>query len=508
MIPRLECYKDTTIPGVTTLSLAAKIFLLDIDFRDSQIPRVTLSFAHTPGPSQELAHLADAILHKNLSPNPKEHPPLIPPSLSAFADNLNRLAKTDRLSAPPHLNCFTAITGLYTSLSRIFAHESTTLEGGAAAATCKGTGRPRMHARSKVGLSIDYWQEHRFTTPTPTSTTTTSDEDSDTSKTYRVLIEVEELPTDFTHLNPITPVRTSTEWVSDEIKKPSESTDNLFGDSPDSDITDWLDPPLEELLETPVPARFVAVLDPPVPIPFVDELHLFNALMLAPPQGVNIDTLEALLFPGARPAQGSPLQATRTVFGPDSDSEAAVQHRYRLHTGHRPVYARFVSEVPFSHPKELVGVFQILRQFVLVGTLLRSCFDPLAPAAATTASSNEDEGGDGDGDEDEDDLDAFMSDGGGKAAAGEGEAVLKVDLSLGSGGAGAGGQQGGGGAFSVGVIFPVEERGLVSFGVEVGRNAEVRVVGVGDVDVAGVERAVGVAEDLGVVVEWVRRGGR
>ncbi|RPB13401.1 hypothetical protein P167DRAFT_564580 [Morchella conica CCBAS932] len=511
----LDCYKDTTIPGVTTLSLAAKIFLLDIDFRDSQIPRVTLSFAHPPGPSQEFAHLADAILHKNLSPNPKEHPPLIPPSLSAFADNLNRLAKIDCLSALPHLNCFTAITGLYTSLSRIFAHESTTLEGGAAAATCKGTGRPRMHARSKVGLSIDYWQEHRFTTPTPT--TSTSEEDEDTPKTYRVLIEVEELPTDFTHLNPITPVRTSTEWVSDEIKKPSDSTDNLFGDSPDSDITDWLDPPLEELLETPVPARFVAVLDPPVPIPFVDELHLFNALMLAPPQGVNVDTLEALLFPSAaRAAQNSsssssssssPLQATRTVFGPSSSSAAAAAeeaavHRYRLYTGYKPVYARFISEVPFSHPKELVGVFQILRQFVFVGTLLRSCFDPLAPAPAAAAVD-----ADENDDEDEDDLDAFMGDA--KPAA-EREVALTVDLSLGSGGAGAGGQQGGGGggAFSLGVIFPVEERGLVSFGVEVGRNAEVRVVGVGDVDVAGVERAVVAVEDLGVVVEWVRRGGR
>jgi len=78
---------------------------------------------------------------------------------------------------------------------------------------CKGSGRPRMHIRKKVGLSIDYWREKRLARGN-------EDEEGDNEEIWRVLIEVEEIPPDFTNMNPITPVRTSDHWVSDEIKKP------------------------------------------------------------------------------------------------------------------------------------------------------------------------------------------------------------------------------------------------------------------------------------------------
>jgi len=139
--------------------------------------------------------------------------PLINPSLADFADNLERLTKADRLSYPPNLNCFTAITGLYQSLEKIYNHEKESLEGGSIGAMCKGNGRPRMHIRKKVGLSIDYWREKRMSRGN-------EDEEDDSEEIWRVLVEVEEIPPDFTNMNPITPVRTSDHWVSDEVKKP------------------------------------------------------------------------------------------------------------------------------------------------------------------------------------------------------------------------------------------------------------------------------------------------
>lgn len=313
-----------------------------------------------------------------------------------------------------------------------------------------------MHARGKIGLSIDYWTPRRFL-PTPSS------------DVYRVLIEVADAPTDYT-LNPITPVRTSSHWVTPEIKKPA--ADSLFGD-PEDTVTDWLEPPLEELPnDQPPSSRFIARLDPPVAVPFQDEIQLFNALMLAPPAGIGADTLEALL--------GAGRERERRVWVPGEllEEEDGVVHRYRMH-GVRPVYARLVHEVPFSHPKELAGVFAVLRQFVVVGTLLRSCFEAGVDAGVGVGEREEEE---------EEGLEEFLEGGvrGGP---------VQVDVTAVEGQ----------GVFTVGVIFPHRE-GIVSFGVEVGRNADVRVVvEEGKVDGRGLERAVVVGEDLGVAVEWVRR---
>lgn len=480
------------------MSLGGKIFLLDIDFRENCITRVALSFANTPGPSTDLAAMADEILLRNLSPVTTRNqkggrpppPPLISPSLSAFADNLARLAKSDYLSSPPHLNCFMAITGIYRSLLAIFEHEKSSLEGGELTALCKGSGRPRMHVRGKVGLSIEYWKARRFI-PTPDD-----DDDDDDGETenniWRVMIEVSEAPSDYT-LNPITPVRTSSHWITDEVKKPT--TDSLFGD-PEETITDWLEPPLEELPDAsdsrPPSSRFVARLDPPIAVPFQDELQLFNTLLLAPPAGIVADTLEALLFPGS--TRTTTTGHPRRIWVPPShgamlgEEDDSVRHTYRLHSTLKPVFARHIYEVPFSHPKELAGIFAVLRQFVVVATLQRSCFGAPAPAFPGA--------GEGEEEEEEEDLDSFMADGGGSDGGLEAGAVLPVDVTL--------AEQPG--VFAVGAIFPLRA-GVASFCVEVGRNADMRVVEEGGegMDVRGVERTVAVGEDLGLAVEWVRR---
>lgn len=499
------------------MSLGGKVFLLDIDFRGGSVARVALSFAHTPGPSTDLAALADEILLRDLSPGgerederegegegegngrrrrKKKKTPLISPSLAPFAENLGRLAKSDWLSSLPHLNCFMAITGVYTSLLKVFEHEKAHLDGGELSALCKGNGRPQMHVRGKLGLSIDYWKARRFVPAENAEDGDDGDDDEDDDEPnsiWRVMVEVAEAPADYT-LNPITPVRTSSHWVTDEIKK--VCPDSLFGDSEDS-VTDWLSPPLEELPDhldpRPASSRFIARLDPPVAVPFQDELQLFTALLLAPPAGILADTLEALLFPGTSTAE----HHRRVWVSPennddDDDDDDSVRHTYRLHAGLKPVYARHIHEVPFSHPKELPAIFAVLRQFVLVATLLRSCF------------GGPDDGGGGEQEEvveqeqeeeEEDmdmDLDSFMA-----SDVTEHSGVVPVDITA---------AEQPGGVFSVGAIFPLRA-GVASFSVEVGRNADVRVLADGgeSINVAALERAVEITEDLGLAVEWVRR---
>ncbi|KAG0125438.1 mediator of RNA polymerase II transcription subunit 1-domain-containing protein [Tuber indicum] len=351
---------------------------------------------------------------------------------------------------------------------------------------CKGNGRPRMHVREKVGLSIDYWREKRI----PGGD---EDEKDGNEEIWRVLVEVEEIPSDF-NMNPITPVRTSDHWVSDEIKKPI-----LFGESEDM-VTDWLEPPLEGILDMtdtnprPSPARFIARLDPPVVVPFKDEMQLFNGLMLSLPPGLSVGTLQAKLFPDSPSATG----VQRRLYVPNNgmEEEEGIRHEYKLHSI-KPIPARQISEIPFSHPKELAGVFSILRQFAHVSALLKSCFSPVAGIIPKTEDSVVAAPL---GDK-EMDLDAFLADGNDMA---DGVAQpVPVDISA---------TEGQSGEFTLGVIFPQRTgQGVVGCSFEVGRNADIRVTelsaddGKLGLDANGLEWALAIGSDLGIVVEWLRR---
>lgn len=185
---------------------------MKIHLSGGKIEGAALSFEKTPGPSSELADRAAAVFLKDLTAESDTRktgkPSLLAPSLAPFCDNLQRLADTDRLSSA-NLNCFYALTGIYESLQKIFEYERDNM-GGAVAAMCEGNGRPGMHIRGKVGLSIDYWKEQRDAPDIP----------EDEERLWRVIVEVQETTPEVTTLLGITPVRASNQWVSDEIKKP------------------------------------------------------------------------------------------------------------------------------------------------------------------------------------------------------------------------------------------------------------------------------------------------
>jgi len=100
---------------------------------------------------------------------------------------------------------------LYTSLLKVWEKEAARV--GEMDALCKGMGRPGMHIRGKVGFSIDYWKARRML-----KTNEKRREDvagKEDGKYWRVIVEVEDVRND----DYITPVRTSEDWVSDNIMK-------------------------------------------------------------------------------------------------------------------------------------------------------------------------------------------------------------------------------------------------------------------------------------------------
>lgn len=402
-----------------------------IDFMGNNITQVVLSFANTLGTSNDLAPQAAAILKKNLQPNK----PLLISDLSDFANNLERLSKLDKISTAHSLNCFTAITGLYGSLLNIFEYEKgeRAMEGGAVDAMCKGNGRPRMHCNGKVGLSVEYWRERRKMLSSGKGKERDVmmggtgdqevDEDAgdgkDKGRTWRIIIEIDEVGPECTSLDA---VRTSEDWVGKGIAKPRyepalgnvfrmdtnaddffpvSSDDSMFGD--DDFIIDWLDPEpsVENLMEVDSArpnARFIARLDPPIIVPLLEEVTIFSSLGLySPPGQIGATTLDGLLFPRAVVPDPPPFTTERIIhLPPGMDSQnrehsdiSTATHKYTLHTL-KPIYAREVWEIPFGHPRQLGPILHIFRQYVLLATLLRSCFslDYISSGTNTTTTTN------------------------------------------------------------------------------------------------------------------------
>jgi len=153
-----------------TLIIAGSALALDIDFANNIVKKVSLSFPESPEIVTRHTEKAGNILLRDLQFQPNESP--LTKILDRFAANLERLAQLDKLSVIPGLNCHEAIAGIYESLEKLHKWEVERLrEGGEMVerdgdelekmAMCTKSGKPVMHMRDRLGLSLDYWQEKR-----------------------------------------------------------------------------------------------------------------------------------------------------------------------------------------------------------------------------------------------------------------------------------------------------------------------------------------------------------
>ena len=300
------------------------------------------------------------------------------------------------------------------------------------------------------------------------------------------------------------------------------SEDSMFGD--DEYVIDWLDPEpsVENLMEVdssrPNP-RFIARLDPPIVVPLLDEVTIFSNLGLySPPGQIGATTLDGILFPRAQVPDMPPLTVERKVhlptkIDPQLQEDPSVIHKYTLHML-KPIYAREVWEIPFGHPRQLGPILQIFRQYVLLSTLLRSCFSPSSSSTPCTNNSNTFISSTSTPQPNLDDLDSFLS----NLTLGPSTPSIPIDISLSADPP----------SPVLRVIFPshlVPQR-LISLEIEVSRSAAVAarytimdtpeqiarqgglVMGMGKGGWVGEEvvtRAVELTEDIGVVVEWLRK---
>jgi hypothetical protein len=377
--------------GMRTLIIAGSALALDIDFANNVVKKVALSFPESPEIVTKHTKEAGDILLRDLEFKSHESP--LTKMLDRFAANLERLAALDKLSVIPGLNCHEAIAGIYESLERLHLWEVERLKENeemnerdrefvVKTAMCTRSGKPVMHTRDRLGMSLDYWQERRRLPVVK------KDE-----KTWALLVECAP-STGMVYA----PLRVSERWISPQIVKANPPPEDIFMVPGSGPSLDWeeppntllpsTDPPKDGAMEGLEPATgqkfpdviFVAKFDPPLAVPqsVAQQIYTYNNLHMDSASPVT--SYDTLLFP--RTPDEMPDHEKRT-FGRETTVpifDKNCEKTSRVHQSkffiEKMDYGRLMTEIPFSHPRQLVEMLPYLRQYAFLATVLNRSFGP------------------------------------------------------------------------------------------------------------------------------------
>ncbi|KAI1207308.1 mediator of RNA polymerase II transcription subunit 1-domain-containing protein [Annulohypoxylon truncatum] len=408
----LEClWEDVKGAGenAKTLIIAGQTMAVEVGITNHVVHQASLVYTESMPILEKHADKASAILLKDLSLAPGQSP--LTKRLTQFRANLERLATLDKLSVSPGFNCHEAIAGIWESLERLHRWDVDKLRNEDRAflnmpeerlrvfALCLRNGCPLMHTRGRIGLSLDYWKERRKLTSTTVET--------DDARTWGILIEC--APAGGMVYSP---VRVSEKWIGPNIEKSDIIDADMMGAS--VPFLDWLEPPntllpsseevkteggLEGAVGLSGPKTpdvvFMANFDPPVIVPHAVAMEIYK-ISAANVSLTNI-TFDALMFPipeGSPYDPSEPREFTFTqsipTFSDSSQTEPIMRdHQNRLYI-YKPVYGEVISHVPFAHPKDLITMLPLLRQYAFLSLLLNNMFRPKEGKPTAAEAGKED----------------------------------------------------------------------------------------------------------------------
>ena len=410
--------EDQTAPNgrkTRNLVIAGSALALDIVLDNNIVQNVALTFHESPPSVARHADAANQILLKDLQLLPQQSP--LTKTLDQFATNFERLVSLDKLSISPGLDCHEALAGIYVSLERLYGwdlakvREDPNMSGKSdqylsQMVMCARHGYPVMHAQDRVGLALQYWKELRFFPPA-------GDAIASFAQTQEKIwsLRVGCAPIEGIGLPP---VRVSENWVSKDIVKADETM------GPKVPVLDWQEPenvslPQSEdnkdagmellqpdLSTARVPrVMFTVAFDPPVILPQTDWMRLYTYANVEAP---NINptefslrgppTFDSLFFPippatKQDPSELRTVSCRREVRIFDKDRTPSVRlHRNSLFI-YKPVYSQEISEMPFSHPQQLINMLPLLRQYAFLSILLENSFRSKTQSATASPAGAE-----------------------------------------------------------------------------------------------------------------------
>ncbi|ATY66125.1 Mediator subunit Med1 [Cordyceps militaris] len=402
--------EENSTPGgrkTKTLAIAGSAIALDIVLDNNIVQNATLSYHGNADSVTKHIDAASQILMKDLQLFPGQSP--LTKTLERFAMNFERLATLDKLSIVPGLDCHEALASMYSSLERLYDWDVEQLRRGggmagkpdallASAAMCTRHGKPVMHERGQVGLALQYWKEKRFVAPPPVQN------DNNKSKVWSMLLGCAAI--DGVGL---LPARVSENWISKDIIKQDDMMGTLT-----SPILDWQEPEhvslpqtdenkdasmdllQDDLSTTRVPrVMFTATFDPPVILPQTEWARLYALAGVEPPNDFNRQppTFDALFFPLAPGTRQDPSEA-RTIIRRhqfpmiNTYNDALTRTHQNSLFIYKPIYSQELSELPFGHPRQLVDMLPVLRQYAFLSTLLESSFGREGGSAVDNAKAS------------------------------------------------------------------------------------------------------------------------
>jgi hypothetical protein len=399
--------------------------LCDVTFKNDEIASVNLQTGLDDSrPDLNFGAAGSEILVRSLKPLPGQSKLNV--TLERFSESLEKLLALDKLGSSQNggISCYNAIAGIYTSLRKLFEHEKR-LELAKRApderyriykaereVLCKKSGRPRFNGGSCLGLSLEYWMDSRLVIPKTAAEVQEKgkekmDVDSQdppsypeddywsNNKLYSLTIECEASPSAL-----YTPIRISNEWISDQVEKSMDNdTNHLDNMLMNTSSIDWLEPK-PTYLEAPEQTddamnldsaagrlpnvRFVAKFNPPLVVPYAVHMQLYQTVGIEPRN----DDLRPTTFVGLalRPGEVDPgmtgatgestheIRSPHLVLSKDLDGNyVKKRHNMSLYVP-KLEYSRTLESLPFSHPKQLVEILPVLRQYAHATTILRESF--------------------------------------------------------------------------------------------------------------------------------------
>lgn len=389
-------WEDGMGEGKRMLTIAGTAMLLEVEFEAEEVVGCVLSF---PGSGEEVGGRAAGgaeVLRRDLRGEGYVR-------LEGFVENMEILGRMDRLGGEK-ISCFDATDGMFRSLERLWRweierekqHGKEVVEE---EVMCRHSGRPRMHTRGRVGLALQYWMERRLVLGDEMKPDEMDIDDKeaegmeDEADIWSAMIECEASSAEL-YLS----IRVSDAWVSQAVERPTPTGPN---DIPGNDTSiDWQDPPPTLLspedpgesavtltdsthLQQPKPpdVRFVAKFEPPVIVPLQTALQVHNSVGSPISQDMILSTTyESLLLPAGNQVHIEPRTVEKTVTSyydssATDDAPTSHLHKYSLFPQQQD-WARAITHLPFSHPRQIIAVLPVLRQWALTGSILRRAFDP------------------------------------------------------------------------------------------------------------------------------------
>ncbi|CAI4215143.1 unnamed protein product [Parascedosporium putredinis] len=379
----LDCIWDTQTDSsgqkMKLLVVAGKALQLDITIDNNMVRGVALSFPLSSPIVIERVGRATAILMRDLELRPGQSP--LTKRLDEFYSNLSRLAELDKLSVIPGLDLQEALAGMCSSLERIHHYDLEKLRAEYAGkgekyvhnmVTCHRHGYPVMHARNRVGLNLDYWIQRHCVPPKDPLAQKFAEEKEGVWSLLIGCAPMGEI------MYP--PVRISGSWISPKIEKEDPTPEDVLS-ATTGPALDWLEPenavipPPEEIKDASVDMTlkyaeviFKALLEPTIILPQPAWLQMYELVGAQPPPLYTYPTFDSLYFPIPATTEVHDPSAPRTIehrrevqcISKEGDRSTKT-HKNTLYI-YKPVYGQTLSELPFSHPKQLISLLPNLRQ--------------------------------------------------------------------------------------------------------------------------------------------------